>query len=232
MTIRIIVADDHPPVRVGITMLLHAESDFEVLAEAPDGQQAVDLARTHRPDLVLMDARMPIVDGVTATRLITAQSAGPNHLTKVLMLTTFNDDEVVYGALRAGASGFLLKHAAPKDLAAAVRAVAGGEIWIDHAVAGKVIAALTALPAPDDSTSQVLDRLTHRERDVLILLAQGHSSLEIEDRLGLSDATVKTHISRILIKTGSADRTQAALFAYQSGLVPPPTTGRFSRWNP
>jgi DNA-binding NarL/FixJ family response regulator len=222
MSIRILVADDQPLIRAGIAMMLRAEPDFEVIAEASDGQHALQLARAHRPDLVLMDARMPNMDGITATRQITTDSTDPDHLTKVLVLTTFNDDEVVYGALRAGASGFLLKHAAPKDLITAIHTIAGGESWIDPAVAGKVIAALAALPAPGHGTRQLLERLTAREREVLTLLAQGLSSAEIKDRLVLSEATVKTHISRVLLKTGSRDRAQAVVLAYQSGLVAPP----------
>lgn len=223
MSIHIVVADDQPLVRAGIAMMLRAEPDFRVLAEASDGQEALDLVRVHHPDLVLMDARMPHMDGLAATRLITAQNTNPDHLTKVLMLTTFNDDEVVYGALRAGASGFLLKHAAPKDLTNAVRMVAAGDSWIDPAVAGKVIAALAALPEPAHGSSQLLERLTPREVEVLTLLAQGLSSAEIKDHLVLSEATIKTHISRILLKTGSRDRTQAVVLAYQSGLVRPPS---------
>lgn len=224
MSIRIVIADDEPLVRAGIAMLLRAETDFEVLAEAFNGEQAVALAHAHHPDLVLMDARMPMLDGIAATRLITDDNSNPDHLTKVLVLTTFNDDEVVYGALRSGASGFLLKHTAPQDLATAVRTVARGDSWIDPAVAGKVIAALAALPAPNHGSSQLLERLTRREKEVLALLAQGLSSTEIKELLGLSEATVKTHISRILLKTGSRDRTQAVVMAYQSGLVTPPPT--------
>lgn len=223
MSIRIVVADDQPLVRAGIAMLLRAEPDLEVLDEASDGQEAVDLAHAHRPDLVLMDARMPTMDGIAATRLITTDIADPNHLTKVLVLTTFHDDDVVYGALRAGAHGFLLKHAAPKDLITAVRTVAAGEAWLDPAIAGKVIAALATLPVPGHGSSQLLERLTAREREVLTLLAHGLSSTEIKERLVLSEATVKTHIARILIKTGSRDRTQAVVLAYQGGLVTPPS---------
>lgn len=226
MSISIIVADDQPLVRAGIAMLLRAEPDLEVLAEAANGQEAVDLTRTHSPDLVLMDARMPIMDGMTATGLITAHTMNSDHLTKVLVLTTFNDDDVVYGALRAGASGFLLKHAAPKDLVTAVHTVAAGEAWIDPAIAGKVIAALATLPAPSNGASELLERLTRREREVLTLLAHGLTTAEIKDRLVLSEATVKTHIARTLFKTGSRDRTQAVVLAYQSGLVTPPSTKR------
>ncbi|MFI7482069.1 response regulator [Kocuria sp. M1R5S2] len=221
MSIRIIVVDDQPLVRAGIVMLLSAEPDFEILAEAADGQEAVDLARSHHPDLVLMDARMPKVDGVTATRLIITSNTDPDCLTKVLMLTTFHDDEIVYGALRAGASGFLLKHVAPKDLITAVRTVASGGSWLDPAVAGKVIAALANVPTRGEGSSQLVERITKREREVLALMAHGLSTAEIKDRLFLSEATVKTHIARILIKTGSRDRAQAVALAYQSGLVTP-----------
>lgn len=228
MNVRIVVADDQPLVRAGITMLLRAETDFEVLAEASNGQEALDLACAHHPDLVLMDARMPNVDGITATRLLTSNSSDPDRLTRVLMLTTFNDDEVVYGALRAGASGFLLKHAAPKDLTTAVRAVAAGEAWIDPAVAGRVIAAVASLPTSSHGASHLLDRLTPREREVLALMAHGLSTAEIKERLVLSEATVKTHIARTLMKTGSRDRSQAVVLAYQSGLVKPPPAGNSS----
>lgn len=221
MSIRIIVADDQPLVRAGIVMLLGSEPDIEVLGEATDGQEAVDLAHAHRPDLVLMDARMPNVDGITATRLITTEKTDPDHLTKVLMLTTFHDDEVVYGALRAGANGFLLKHVAPRDLVTAIRTVATGGSWLDPAIAGKVIAALAALPESGRRPSGLVDRITNREREVLVLMAHGMSTTEIKDRLVLSEATVKTHIARILLKTGSRDRAQAVALAYQSGLVTP-----------
>lgn len=222
MSIRIVVGDDQPLVRAGIAMLLSAEPDFEVIGEACDGGQAVDLAHALRPDLVLMDARMPTVDGITATRRITTAGTSPDHLTRVLMLTTFNDDDVVYGALRAGASGFLLKRAVPQDLITAVRTVVCGGAWIDPAVAGSVIAALAAAPTLGPEACRLIDRLTRREREVLTLLAQGLSSAEIKDRLVLSEATVKTHIARILIKTGSRDRARAVVLAYQSGLVATP----------
>lgn len=231
MSIRIIVADDQPLVRAGITMLLQAEPNFHVIAEASDGEEAVDLARSLQPDLVLMDVRMPNVDGITATRLITTNMVDPNHLTKVLMLTTFSDDEDVYGALRAGASGFLLKHAAPKDLTAAVNTVATGDAWIDPSVAGKVIAALASLPMPGYGHSQLVERLTPREREVMVLMAYGLSNAEIRDRLVLSEATVRTHVSRILMKSGSRDRAQAVALAYQSGLVDSQPSHRLPRSN-
>lgn len=224
MSIRIIVADDHALIRAGITMLLRAEADFEVLGEAADGHEIIELSRSHHPDLVLMDARMPNMDGIAATRTLTSETTNSNRPTKVLILTTFNDDEVVYGALRAGASGFLLKHAAPKELVRAVRTVVAGDAWLDPAIAGKVIAALAALPAPGDAPSRLLAQLTTREREVLTLIAQGLSTTEIKEQLVLSEATVKTHIARILLKTGSRDRAQAVVLAYQSGLVKPAST--------
>jgi DNA-binding NarL/FixJ family response regulator len=221
MSISIIVADDQPLVRAAIAVLLQAEPDFEVLAEAADGQEAVDLARGHHPDLVVMDARMPVLDGISATRLITSEAVEPNRLTKVLVLTTFDDDEVVYGALKAGASGFLLKHVAPRELSSAVRTIAAGNSWIDPAVTGRVIAALASLPEPNHDHSQLIGCLTDREREVLALIAVGLSNAEIKERLFLSEATVRTHVSRILMKTGSRDRAHAVVRAYQGGLVDP-----------
>jgi len=229
VSVSIVVADDQRLVRAGIAMLLAAEDDLDVVAEAADGREAVELARSRGADLVLMDVRMPGMDGVAATRLLTADSADSDKLVRVLVLTTFDDDDAVYGALRAGASGFLLKHAAPRDLVSAVRAVAAGEAWIDPAVAGRVIAALAALPGPGRSAPQVLERLTPREREVLALLATGLSTREITARLVLSEATVKTHIARCLMKTGSRDRAHAVVLAYQSGLVTAPPVDRGPR---
>lgn len=224
MTITVVIADDQPLVRVGISMLLAAEPDIQVVGEASDGREAVELARAQHPDVVVMDVRMPGMDGVAATRVLTADdiSSGPDRLTKVLVLTTFDDDESVYGALRAGASGFLLKHAAPTDLIAAVRKVAVGEAWIDPAVARKVIAAVASFSDFGQGASKLIERLTPREREVLVLMAHGLSNAEIRDRLVLSEATVKTHVARVVMKTGSRDRTQAVVLAYQSGLVIPP----------
>jgi len=222
LSISIVIADDQPLIRAGIAMLLAAEPDMEVVGDVSDGTEAIQLARTRHPDVVLMDIRMPGMDGVAATRVLTEELGGnPDQLVKVLVLTTFNDDEVVYGALRAGASGFVLKHAAPKDLITAVRKVAAGEAWIDPAVAGKVIAAVAGLSDFSAGAPALVGRLTPREREVLVLMAHGMSNAEIRDRLVLSEATVKTHVARVVMKTGSRDRTQAVVLAYQSGLVVP-----------
>ncbi len=225
MTITVLVVDDQPLVRAGLAMLLSAEPDIDVVGEAGDGAQAVEQARLLGPDVVLMDLRMPGVDGIEATRLLAGDpvhDADPDRLTKVLVLTTFNDDDAVYGALRAGASGFLLKHAAPADLTAAVRSVAAGGSWLDPAVAGTVIRALATVPRAGEGLGGLVGRLTPREREVLVLVATGLSNTEISQRLVLSEATVKTHVARIVMKTGSRDRAQAVALAYQSGLVVPP----------
>ena len=223
MNISVVIADDQPLIRAGIAMLLSAEPDIDVVGEASDGRAVVELARSKRPDVVLMDIQMPELDGISATRLLTADNHGADQdrLTKVLVLTTFDDDEAVYGALRSGASGFLLKHAAPGDLIIAVRKVASGEAWIDPAVARKVISALASFNQVNKGAPEIVGRLTPREREVLVLMAHGLSNSEIRSRLFVSEATVKTHVARVVMKTGSRDRTQAVVLAYQSGLVNP-----------
>ena len=221
LPIKVVLADDQPMVRAGIAMLLSAQPDIEVTAEVSDGAEAVAAAETLHPDIIVMDLRMPGLDGIEATRAITADNAErPDHLVKVLALTTFDDDDMVYGALRAGAQGFLLKHAAPSDLVAAIRRVAAGDAWIDPMVAGKVISALSRYPQ-SGSSNATIEQLTPREREVLALIAEGMSNTEISQRLVLSEATVKTHVSRILMRTGCRDRAQAVVLAFRSGLVSP-----------
>lgn len=218
--IRVLIADDQSLVRGGIRMILAAQPGIEIVAEAVDGDEAVAKAQALAPDVLLMDLRMPGMDGIEATALVTQdRPTGPtDRLTKVLVLTTFNDDESVYGALRAGASGFLIKDRAPVHLVEAVRAVAAGESWIDSAVAGQVLRALATIPRAG-RPSAAIERLTAREREILVLMASGLSNPDIMQRLVLSEATVRTHVSRILMKTGSRGRTQAVILAYQSGLV-------------
>lgn len=224
--IRLVIADDQPLVRAGLAMLLRAEPDFEIVAEVSDGAAAVEAVAAGGIDVVVMDLRMPGMDGTAATAAIVADRNRLDHLTKVLVLTTFNDDVALYGSLRAGASGFLLKHIAPKELVSAIRAVAHGDAWIDPAVTSRVIAAVSMIPATSPELSEVMKELTPREREVLVLMATGLSTAEITARLVLSEATVKTHICRILTKTGSRDRAQVVAKAYQSGLVSVPTQHR------
>jgi DNA-binding NarL/FixJ family response regulator len=217
VTISIVVADDEQLIRAGLRLLLAADPDLDVVAEAADGEQAVALCRRHDADVVVMDLGMPVLDGVAATaRLVAGES---DHPTKVLVLTSISDDDAVFRALRAGASGFLLKHAAPRDLVAAVKRVAGGDAWIDPAVAGAVIAELARFPSGDDAARQAVALLTPREREVLVLMADGLGNGEIQRRLFLSEGTVKTHVSRIVMKTGAGDRTSAVVLAYRAGLV-------------
>jgi DNA-binding NarL/FixJ family response regulator len=211
--IRVLLADDQPLVRAGIAMLLGAEPDIDVVAECDNGQQAVELAHALAPDVVLMDVRMPGLNGVDAT----AKLAGR---TRVLILTTYHVDDAVYGALRAGASGFLLKDAVPAELVMAIRAVAAGEAWLDPAVAQGLLADFAARPEPV-ATPEAMRRLTEREREVLVLAARGLSNEEIAATLVIGEATVKTHLGRVLMKLGVRDRTQAVVAAYQSGLVKP-----------
>jgi DNA-binding NarL/FixJ family response regulator len=218
---RLIIADDEPLIRGGVRMLLSGHEDIEVVGEASSGVEAVRQARETRADLVVMDLRMPgELDGVAATRVL-SEDRVDGSVASVLALTMFNDDASVYDALRAGASGFLLKDSAPAHLLDAVRTVLSGGNWVDPAVLGQVIRALRSSPQAGTSTSRLIARLTPRERQVLVLIAQGASNSAIAQRLVLSDATVRTHVSRILMKTGSSDRAQAVVLAYQSRLVRP-----------
>jgi DNA-binding NarL/FixJ family response regulator len=232
VTIRVLLADDQPLIRAGIAMLLAAEPDIEVTGEAGDGVEAVERARLLQPDVVVMDVRMPRADGVEATRRIAGDtfSADPDRPVKVLVLTTYNVDETVYAALRAGASGFLLKHAAPAELVGAVRAVAAGDGWLDPAITRQLIGEFAARPQTQVPTPAELDQLTARECEVLVLVAHGLSNAEIADWLVIGEGTVKTHFGRILMKLGIRDRAQAVATAYQTGLVkpgdrPPPRPG-------
>ena len=223
LSITLIVADDQELIRAGIVMLLSAEPDLEVVAQASTGAETVRLARELRPDVVVMDIRMPDMNGIDATKLLSADQPpdGADSPTRVLVLTTFADDETLYSALRAGASGYLLKHAAPHDLPSAIRKVATGDAWIDPMVAGRLIAALSQMPAQLKSATQLSELLTPREQEILVLMAHGMSNAEITAKLVLSQATVKTHVARVIMKTGCRDRAQAVALAYQSGLMSP-----------
>ncbi|MBT2493263.1 response regulator transcription factor [Streptomyces sp. ISL-96] len=219
MTIRVLIADDQMMVRQGFTVLLNAEPGIEVVGQAVDGLDAVAKVAELAPDVVLMDIRMPQLGGIEATRRITDP---PGATVKVLVLTTFDLDEYVYEALRAGASGFLLKDASAAELAQAVRVVAAGDALLAPSITKRVIAEFSRLTdAPRVPLKDRVGGLTERETEVLSLIAQGMSNAEIAGRLVLAEQTVKTHVSRILVKLGLRDRTQAAVFAYETGLVRP-----------
>lgn len=217
MTIRVVLVDDQAMVRTGLRMVLAAEVGIEVVGEAADGEAGVRVVAELAPDVVLLDVRMPGMDGLEAARRILAAGLP----TRVVVLTTFDEDEYVTAALRAGVSGFLLKVAPPEDLVSAVRTVAAGQGLLDPAVTLRVIEGYAAAPAPDPDRAAALAELTERETDVLALVAAGLSNAEIAARLYLGEATVKTHISRLLLKLGLRDRVQAVAFAYESGLVRP-----------
>ena len=217
--IQVLLAEDQAIVRAGFRALLDAQDDIEVTGEAADGRQAVALARQLRPRVVLMDIRMPELDGLEATRRIVADRTLAD--TRVLVLTTFELDEYVFGALRAGASGFLLKGGQPGELLNAVRLVAAGEALLAPSVTRRLIEAYIAAPEHTASTPDGLKELTAREREVLGLVAQGHNNREIAEALHLSPLTAKTHVSRILMKLGARDRVQLVVIAYQAGLLAP-----------
>jgi DNA-binding NarL/FixJ family response regulator len=214
--VRVVVADDQPVVRAGFRALLDLADDVEVVGEAADGAEAVAVARATRPDVVLMDIRMPVVDGLEATRRIVADP----HLegVRVLVLTTFEIDEYVFEALRAGASGFLLKDVEPDDLRAAVRVVAAGQSLLAPAVTRRVIEELAARQGPEPVGVERLDLLTDREREVVELVARGLSNDEIGRELVMSPLTAKTHVSRAMTKLGLRDRAQLVVFAYETRL--------------
>jgi DNA-binding NarL/FixJ family response regulator len=217
VTIRVVIADDQGMVRSGFSVLLNAQPDIEVIAEAVNGEEAVARAAELHPDVILMDVRMPVLDGLQATRVITAMDGAP----KVLVLTTFDLDDYVYEALRSGASGFLLKDASANELAEAVRLVAAGDALLSPGVTRRLIAEFARMGAPRSPGRQQLDGLTERESEVLALVARGMSNAEIAGYLVVAEQTVKTHVSRILMKLGLRDRTQAVVLAYETGLVHP-----------
>ncbi|GHB06143.1 MULTISPECIES: response regulator [Streptomyces] len=219
MTIRVLIADDQMMVRQGFTVLLNAEPGIEVVGQAVDGLDAVGKVAELAPDVVLMDIRMPRLGGIDATRSITG---APGSTVRVLVLTTFDLDEYVYEALRAGASGFLLKDASAAELARAVRVVAAGDALLAPNITKRLIAEFSRVSsAPRAPSRDRVGDLTGRETEVLSLVAQGLSNAEIAGRLVVAEQTVKTHVSRILVKLGLRDRTQAAVYAYESGLVRP-----------
>ena len=217
--IRVLLADDQPLVRAGFRLILDAEDDIIVVGEADDGAAAHRLAAQTRPDLVLMDIRMPGVDGLAATRDIAADQA--LAAVKILILTTFELDEYVFEALRSGASGFLVKHTQPGELIRAVREIAAGEALLSPSVTRKLIAEFTARPQRPPLTPASMAVLTSREQEVVALVAQGLTNDEIDAELVLSPATARTHVSRAMLKLGARDRAQLVVFAYQSGLVRP-----------
>ena len=216
--IRVLLADDQALVRAGFRALLDAQEDIEVVAEANDGAEAIELARRHRPDVVLMDIRMPGVDGLAATKELAAEKRLPDL--RIVILTTFDLDEYVFEALRNGASGFLVKNTEPAELVAAVRAVARGDALLSPGVTRRLVAEF-AMRSRELSSGSQLDVLTDREREVMALVAEGLSNDEIADRLVVSPATAKTHVSRTMVKLGARDRAQLVVLAYESGLVRP-----------
>lgn len=222
MSCRVLIVDDQALVRAGFRMILDADPDIDVVGEAGDGAEGLAAAQRLRPDVVLMDIRMPELDGIEATRRLLA---GANaERTKVLILTTFDFDEYVYEGLRAGASGFLLKDTPPEQLVAAIHVVAGGEALLSPSVTRRMIEEFVRRPAPG-SRAAGLDQLTAREMEVLSLMARGFSNAEIAGDLVVSETTVKTHVAHVLMKLNLRDRVQAVVLAYESGLVQPGNGG-------
>ncbi|MEU4620311.1 response regulator transcription factor [Actinoplanes sp. NPDC023801] len=216
MSIRVVIADDQELIRDAFARILDSEPDIEVVAEAADGAQAVDAVHAHRPDLVLLDIRMPVMDGIEAARRVCSQTS-----TRVLILTTFDEDDYVYEALRAGASGFLLKDVRRTQLIDAVRVAAAGESLLAPAVTTRLIQQVVRMRQHPPVAEHGLDAITARERDVLRLLGRGRSNAEIAAEFVLSEHTVKTHVSNVLTKLGLRDRAQAVVVAYESGLIRP-----------
>jgi DNA-binding NarL/FixJ family response regulator len=221
MSVRVLLADDEQLIRAGLRLILETEADFEVIGEAANGREAVDLTRRLDPDVVLMDIQMPGVNGLEATRQIAA--FGRQESSRVLVLTTFELDEYVYEALRAGASGFLLKRTPAADLIAGIRIVAGGDALLAPSVTRRLIDQFAKRPADRRTAAGALEAITEREREVLMLVARGLSNAEIAELLVLSEGTVKTHIKHLFAKLDLRDRTQAVILAYDLGLVEPKT---------
>jgi DNA-binding NarL/FixJ family response regulator len=221
MTIRVVVADDQALVRKGFTVLLAGEPDIEVVGEASNGAEAVALAASEHPDVILMDVRMPVMDGLAATRMITGDES--LSATRIVILTTFDLDEYVHEALRAGASGFLLKDTLPVELLTAVRVVAAGDALIAPRITRRLIAEFARRPDPASTAASnaALEQLTDRERGVLELIAKGQSNAEIAAALFISHATAKTHVSRLLMKLDARDRAQLVMIAYETGVASP-----------
>ncbi|WP_433178349.1 response regulator [Actinoallomurus sp. CA-150999] len=224
MTIRVLLADDQTTVRAGFRMLIDSTEDMHVVAEAADGARAVEMARATVPDVVLMDVRMPGMDGIEATRRITTDPA--LSTVHVLILTTFEHDEYIFGALRAGAGGFLLKDTDPDDLLDAIRVVASGEALLGRGLTRRVIKEFAAQPQQPEPGSKDLDVLSEREREVLLQIAIGLTNEEIATKLHLSPATAKTYVHRIMTKLHARDRVQLVIFAYDKGLVRPRSSER------
>jgi DNA-binding NarL/FixJ family response regulator len=216
MAVRVVLADDQPLIRAGLRVLIADTPDLDVVGEAGTGAEAVELARDLRPDVVVMDIRMPGMDGIEATRIITAEPAA----IRVVVLTTFDDDDYVYGALRAGASGFLVKDMALDDILAAIRVVAAGDALIAPSVTRRLIAQFAGQTEPR-RLQRDMDGITEREREVLTMVGRGLSNAEIAASLFISAATAKAHVARLLAKLGARDRVQLVIVAYQAGLVPP-----------
>jgi DNA-binding NarL/FixJ family response regulator len=217
VSIRVLIADDQAMIRRSFRVLLESEPDIEVVGDAEDGVQAVALARRRQADVVLMDVRMPRMDGLEATRMLAGPGVAPAERIDVIVVTTFDVDEYVFGALQAGAAGFLLKDAQPEVLVDAIRAVANGKGLVDPDVTRRLIARFAEL-SPDPERGSALATLSQRERDVLLLVAAGHSNAEIADALTVEESTVKTHVSAILTKLGLRSRVQAAILAQDAGL--------------
>ncbi len=219
MKIKILLADDQAMVRAGLRMILEAEPDLQVIGEAEDGVRATTLARSLKPDVVLMDIQMPVMNGLEATRRIVQETEGTS---RVLILTTFERDDYIFEALRSGASGFILKNAPPEDLVTAVRVVAEGNGLLAPSVTRRIISEFAQRPARLPAIHEV-EHLTEREIEVLKLIARGKTNAEIAGELVVSEATVKTHVSNLLAKLGLRDRVQAVVYAYESGLIQPGT---------